>query len=351
MPNQEHYPYITRLNKIAPPRLELALTPTPLMPLKRIGQELGVDLWIKRDDCTGSALGGNKIRKLEYVLADAINQGADTVITCGGAQSNHCRATAIAAACLGLSCLLLLRVPNPADAPPLEANSLLDAMAGARIVYVTPEEYRGRELLFAQWMKILRKEGARPYAIPEGASNALGAWGYVRVMAELAEQLSMLDGTGSPLPTTIIHATGSGGTGAGLILGKRMFGLENFRVSGINVCDDRNYFLNVQGEICEKAISTYNLGIDFRRERDIEIVDGFVGKGYALSRPEELSLIVKVCRAEGIVLDPVYTGKAFFGMVETIKKDSKAFGERIVFVHTGGIFGLFPKTDELLQVI
>ena len=342
-------PYIERIDALAPPRLALAHLPTPLQPMERLGRELGVELWAKRDDYTGAELSGNKIRKLEYVLAEARAQGADTVLTCGGVQSNHCRATALAAARLGLDGTLLLRTADPAVPPPLEANSLLDRLAGARIVWVSPEAYRNRDDVFAREADALKHAGRRPYIIPEGASDALGAWGYIRALAELAADIDRLN-RAAPKSTTVVHATGSGGTGAGLVLGKLILGLD-VRVVSINVCDDRDYFIQVSGAICREAIERYDLDVSFTAESDLEIVDGYVGAGYALSRPDELKLIAHVCRREGLVLDPVYTGKAFFGMADQLKADPETFGERIVFLHTGGLFGLFPQADELRPVL
>ena len=339
----------TTTQKISyPPRLDLANTPTPLKPLKRFSEKFGLELYIKRDDLTGAGLSGNKIRKLEFVLADALNQGADTVLTCGGAQSNHARATAIAAAMLGLHCRLILRTPDPSNPPPLEGNILLDRLVGSEIVWITPEEYKRRDDIFEREAAALRKSGRRPYIIPEGASNALGAWGYIRAVDELANDLANLPDTNQP--TTIINATGSGGTSAGLILGTRILEL-NIRVVSVNVCDDRDYFVQVIGEICKNAITNYQLDIPFSRERDVEIIDGYVGRGYALSRPEELALLGDVARTEGIFLDPVYTGKAFFGMTQELSRDPDRFGNRIVFMHTGGIFGLFPKADEFAPLL
>ena len=349
MPILSTQPFIEHIDALAPPRLALAHLPTPLQPMERIGRELGVDLWVKRDDYTGAELSGNKVRKLEYALAEARARGADTVLTCGGVQSNHCRATALAAARLGLGCTLLLRTSNPANPPPLEANSLLDRLAGARIVWVSPEEYRGRDAVFARESEALRQAGRRPFVIPEGASDALGAWGYIRAMAELAEDIARLDEEAAKT-TTVIHAMGSGGTGAGLVLGKLLLKLD-LRVVSVNVCDDRDYFLRVCGGICRDAIARYGLDVAFDAERDLEIVDGYVGAGYALSHPEGLKLIAHVCRREGLVLDPVYTGKAFFGMVDQLRKNPQAFGERIVFLHTGGLFGLFPKASELQPLL
>ncbi len=336
--------------KIAyPPRLDLARTPTPFQRLERMGERLGVEIYIKRDDLTGTELTGNKVRKLEFVLADALAKGADIVLTCGGAQSNHGRATAIGATRLGLRSRLILRAPDPSNPPPPEGNILLDRLAGAEIVWITPEAYRRRSEIFDREVTALKREGHHPYVIPEGASNALGAWGYIRAAEELKKDIASLP-RGKTQPVTILHATGSGGTASGLILGARLHGLKA-RIAAINVCDDRDYFVKAIGDICDEAISTYKLGISFSRERDIEIIDGYVGRGYALSRPEELHLLLELARLEGIFLDPVYTGKAFYGMTQELKKNPGIFGERIVFVHTGGIFDLFARTTDLAPML
>jgi D-cysteine desulfhydrase len=332
-----------------PPQIHLAKLPTPAQPLRRLSEKYGVELYVKRDDLTGIALSGNKIRKLEFVLADALAQKADMVITCGSAQSNHCRATAIAAAMLGLNCRLLLRTPDPSNPPPLEGNILLDLMAGADIIWVTPDEYKQRDELMAREVASLQAVGRKAYTIPEGASNALGALGYVRAMEELVNDITTTLG-GANRPCTIINAAGSGGTSAGLILGAKIFDV-NARIAGVNVCNDREYFIRAIGDICERAIADYHLDVDFSRQRDIEIIDGYVGLGYALSQTEELELICEVARTEGIFLDPVYTGKAFFGMIQELKRDPECFGERIIFLHTGGIFGLFPEAAQIRPLL
>lgn len=328
-----------------PLQINLARLPTPLQPLQRLGEKLGVHLYVKRDDLTGAALSGNKIRKLEFVLAEALARKADTIITCGGAQSNHCRATAVAAAMLGLDCRLLLRTPDPADPPAAEGNILLDRMAGAQIVWITPEDYDRRNECMAREGAALESAGHKPFLIPEGASDALGSWGYIRAAEELVNDIANLPGGGSQ-PCTIINAAGSGGTSAGLILGARIFEL-NARIVSVNVSGDRQYFIEAIGDICEKAIADYKLEVDFSRERDVEIIDGYVGRGYGLSQPVELELLCETARTEGIFLDPVYTGKAFFGMVQELKNNPGCFGDRVIFVHTGGIFGLLPLAGQI----
>jgi D-cysteine desulfhydrase len=326
-----------------PERLRLARLPTPVEPARRLSQQLGVELLIKRDDLTGAALSGNKIRKLEYLLHEAAGHGDDvTLITCGGEQSNHCRATAVAAAQVGMRSYLLLRTDDPANPPPPEANILLDRLVGAEIRWVSRAEYQKRAQLFTEVQGKLLARGQKSYAIPEGGSNALGSWGYIRCIEELAAELG--DG-----PLTVVYAAGSGGTGAGLILGIKLAKLP-WRAVGINVCDDRDYFVRVIGDIVEQAIERWTLPVAFDRG-EIEIVDGYVGAGYARTRPEELELLRDVARAEGLILDPVYTGKAFYGLTQELARDAKSFGERVLFLHTGGIYGLFPKARELAPLL
>ncbi len=331
-----------------PSRIQLANTPTPLQKMERLSQQAGVEILFKRDDFTGSELSGNKVRKLEFLLADALAQDADTVLTCGGAQSNHCRATALAAVRAGLSSLLLLRTEDPAKPPTASGNILLDRLAGSQIVWITPEQYRARDAIFEREARRLRSAGRKPYIIPEGGSTALGAWGYVAAMDELVADLKRLDG-GDIKSTTVVCSTGSGGTTAGLALGARLSSAD-IRVVGVNVCDDRDYFVALIDGICRQFNATWlpekSAGIP-----PYDILDGYVGRGYALSRPEELAAIRDLVRLEGVVLDPVYTGKAYFGMMSELAKNSQSFGERIVFIHTGGLFGLFPIADQFADLV
>jgi D-cysteine desulfhydrase len=331
---------------MVPRKVSLARLGTPLQPLPRTSEAVGVEVLMKRDDLTGAELSGNKVRKLEYLLADAQDQGADVVITCGGEQSNHCRATALAAARLGLRSVLILRTDDPARPPATTGNILLDRLAGAELRWISRADWARRGELLAAEADRQRAAGRTPYVIPEGGSNAMGSWGYIGAAHELAADLAALP----PRPTTVIYACGSGGTGAGLILGAKQVGLAA-RVAGVNVCDDRDYFVHAIGRICDDFLARWPIGVTVR-EADIELVDGHVGRGYARSRPEELATIRDLARRDGVILDPVYTGKAFHGVVTELARDRGRFGERIVFIHTGGIFGLFgDATAELAEVL
>jgi D-cysteine desulfhydrase len=329
-----------------PPRVRLANTPTRGHWL-RYGQSdrprgdaERFRIWLKRDDHTGSELMGNKVRKLEYLMAEAVAEQATHVITCGGEQSNHARATAFAAAQLGMRSILILRTDDPEHPPAATGNILLDRLVGAELQWISRPAWRDRNRLLAEAAERVRRAGGRPYVVPEGGSNALGSWGYIRAMHELAQDLG--DIATPDAPVTVIYACGSGGTGAGLILGAKLLGLADrgIRVAGINVCDDRAYFLDVISRICGEADARWQLGANVT-EADITIIDGHVGAGYAKSRPDELATIAEVCRADGIVLDPVYTGKAFHGLVNELTGDPKRFGAAVAFVHTGGTFGVF----------
>jgi D-cysteine desulfhydrase len=344
------------------PRVALAHLPTPVERLGRLlpallgplhqsapRPELWPEMWIKRDDLTGAELSGNKVRKLELLVAEAEAAGADTLVTCGGVQSNHCRATALAAARRGLQSVLFLRVADPAAPLPEDGNVLLDRLAGAELRPITPADYRDRGRVMAEAARALAAAGRRPYVIPEGGSNAVGSLGYVGCVAELAQQLP-------PGPLTICCAVGSGGTLAGLRLGVALLRLP-WRVCGFAVCDDRAFFARACAAIFTEAGRRFGLGAADALAAccddpaTLEIRDGYVGRGYALSRPEELALLRDACRSEGLVLDPVYTGKALFGMVSELRRDPGAFGERVVFLHSGGIFGLMARGPELGEVL
>lgn len=329
-----------RIHPREPERVLLANQPTRFHEL-RFRVDGGPRFWLKRDDHTGSELMGNKVRKLEYLMAEAVAAQATHVITCGGEQSNHARATAFAARQLGIESVLILRTDDPAKPPAATGNILLDKLVGSEIVWISRPAWKQRNQLLAEQAERIRAAGGRPYIIPEGGSNALGSWGYVRAMHELAEDLK-----GIPGPITVLYACGSGGTGAGLVTGAKLLKLADrgIRVAGVNVCDDRAYFVDAIGRICADMEARWQLGAAVTAD-DIELVDGHVGLGYAKSRPEELATIHELCRTDGVVLDPVYTGKAFHGVVTELAKDPKRFGSTVAFIHTGGMFGLFPSYD------
>jgi D-cysteine desulfhydrase len=324
-----------------PAKLDLAQTPTPLQPLDRLSAAVGGPrIWIKRDDLTGAIEGGNKIRKLEYILAKVIDEGYDTVITCGGLQSNHCRATAALTARLGLSCHLILRGKKPQHA---DSNNLLDHILGASIDYYPAQQYFAElTQLFNCIVEEYRLVGKRAYCIPTGASDAVGLWGYIDASLELKKDFAEHNIN----PEHIICATGSGGTQAGLTLGAELFEL-NAKVWGVNVCDDEQYFHDkVIADIADwKQRYDHNFDISSITPRTL---DGYVGRGYGLAGDEVIDAINMLARLEGIVLDPVYTGKALYGMLEELKKDRFDSSKDIVFIHTGGALGLFPFKERLL---
>lgn len=347
-----------------PRRLSLARLPTPVVRWDRLSEELGVELLVKRDDLTGMALSGNKIRKLEFVLAEALDQGATAVVTTGGWQSNHCRATAIAAVQLGLRpYLLLATATGEAPAEP-DGNHLLDLLVGARIRYIPTEEYPDNLALMEQWAAELRDTGERPFTIPSGASSPLGALGYVAMVDELCAQQRAGAGSGTGtesgfrfgseasglpggrLPDFIVHACGSGGTAAGLALGVARLGLET-RVISYAVCDDVAYFNEKIDRIVDQAAARYP-GLPDSSGVSYEVLDEFKGVGYALSTPQELAFLVEVARTDGLLFDPVYSGKALGGLVTQLRRgELYRPGNTVLFVHTGGLFGLFPKRGEL----
>lgn len=323
-----------------PDRIALAQLPTPLQPLKRISEYLdGPNIWVKRDDLTGAITSGNKIRKLEFTLKAAIDAGADTIITCGGLQSNHCRATAALCAQLGLQCELVLR----GEAPSIyKANTLLDRLCGANIHCYPVRQYQQQlgELL-KNLAEQLESQGKKPWVIPTGASDGYGVWGYVNAVKEMQQDFTSADLS----PSSIVVASGSGGTQAGLIAGKVLHGFDG-EIFGINVCDNEQYFTaKIQQDL---AHFSRLYGIDLGDVKsEINILDGYVGAGYAKASKEVLQCIAKLASLEGIVLDPVYSGKAFYGLIQEVKKGRFKQGEDIIFIHTGGTFGLFDFESQI----
>jgi len=324
-----------------PPKLYIANVPTRIEKLGKLSKEFRVNLYIKRDDLTGIYVSGNKIRKLEYVLRDAMDNGCDTVITCGGIQSNHCRTTTAAAVRAGLKPVLLLRGEKPEE---YSANILLNRIFGAEIVWVTEEHYRHElDEHFQKVSEDLKKRGHTPYVIPEGASNAVGALGYLDMMRELKNQMSIISFD------SVVCPVGSGGTIAGMVLGKKLYNVPS-KIVGFNVCDTAEFYREKSFTIIEEAREKYNIGVSVKKE-EINIIDGYVGEGYAQATADEIKQYIDITRKEGILFDHVYTGKTMRGLLDQLGKGNTIFGKNILFIHTGGLFGLFARQKMLNKYI
>jgi len=317
-----------------PHRVHMAHLPTAVEPLPRISKMfMGTELWIKRDDQTGLAFGGNKTRKLEFFIADAQQSKAGCIITRGALQSNHCRQTAAAAARFGLRCILILSGHQPRE---VQGNLLLDLLFGAQIVWAgndNPEQTLQRVI------DKKKSEGSNPYSIPMGGSNALGAYAYALAMEEFLGQNTPVD--------RIILATSSGGTQAGMILGAMLFGFEGI-ITGISVNEKAPALRRRVSALVREAAALMDKDINLQ-EDDIVIRDEFIGKGYAKVSELEIHAIRLFAAQEGILLDPVYTGRAAGGMLALIRSGAIGKDENILFWHTGGAPALFAYGDVILS--
>ncbi|HLF95877.1 MAG TPA: D-cysteine desulfhydrase family protein [Methylococcaceae bacterium] len=320
------------------PRLALAEFPTPLLPMRKLGQALGVELWFKRDDLIGFGLGGNKVRGLELLVADALAQGADTLVTGAGAQSNHVRATAAAAAHCDLHCTAVFW----GDAPDrVDGNYRLTRMLGAATVFTGDPDRASVDGGIEAACQELRHQGRRPYAIPRGGACALGALGHALAALELFEQCRLL----GFFPEAVVLATGSGGTHAGWLLGTRALG-DPWAVESFTVSRDA---AAARGEIARLAGEAAGLlGLDWRfGSEDAVVHGGFIGAGYGIPSPEAADAIRLVGRSEGVLLDPTYTGKAMAGLMNHWERG--LFSCRsVVFLHTGGEPAFFAGDGEWL---
>ena len=322
------------------PRAALARLPTPIEPLSRLSAHLGgPQLYVKRDDYTGLGLGGNKLRKLEFLLGDAVAQGADAVLTVGALQSNHARQTAAACARLGIDCELILRRSSHATEPYLNSgNVLLDRLFGARIHVI--EAHENRETAMEARANALRREGRRPYCIPVGGSCALGNLGYAVCAAEI---LAQSDDTGLRFETIVV-ATGSGGTQGGLVAGMQILG--GLSVTGIAVEGDR---YEQEALAVRQAGETLRLleYPDLDPREQICVLDEFAGPGYARPTEPMREALTLAARFEGLVLDPVYTGKAFAGLLSLARGGRFGKKQSLLFLHTGGAPGLFGYPESV----
>lgn len=318
----------------APPRITLARLPTPLERLDRLSAAWdGPTIWAKRDDLTGFGLSGNKVRKLEYHLAAAQGAGADTLLTTGAAQSNHSRATAIAGARVGFHVVLALRTSDGRPPARLEGNLLLDRLAGAETRFLTPEDYARRDDVLATIAEELRSLGRTPWVIPEGASDALGMWGFVTAFEELSAQLDEID---API-AAVWHAASSGGTTAGLGWAAHHAG-SDLPVAGSSVGDTVPELRRRIEAIWSDAVIAF--GGDWPTPTML-LTDDHVGLGYGLTTREELEIQAEATRLTGLILDPTYTGKAMVGLRREIASGRYRAGDHVVFWHTGGGFAAF----------
>jgi L-cysteate sulfo-lyase len=325
------------------PRVSLAHLPTPIEPLPRLSAALdGPTIWVKRDDCTGLATGGNKTRKLEFLMAEAMAAGADTVITQGAVQSNHARQTAAAAARLGLQCELLFenRIAEPGEDYLNSGNVLLD-----RLFDAATHHYPGgtdMNAAMAQRAAELEEQDRRPYVIPGGGSNPVGALGYVNCALELLHQANSMD----LRIDHIVHATGSAGTQAGLVAGLAATH-AGIPVLGIGVNAPRE---TQEQRVYDLAVATAELvgaGGCVKRTDVVANCD-YIGAGYGAPTEGMREALLMLAREEGLLFDPVYSGKALAGMIDLIRRGEFQRGENLLFIHTGGSAALFGYLDDLL---
>jgi len=323
------------------PRFPLAQLPTPLETLPRLSRELGgPNLLIKRDDQTGLALGGNKTRKLEFLLGQALELGADTVVTAGAAQSNHCRQTAAAAAKAGLKCELILNGKKP-ELP--NGNLLLNDLLGATPHWI---ERPQRPAKLLELPDALRAQGRKPYVIPVGGSNGIGATGYVVAMLELATQLREQ----KRQVDHVFFGTSSGGTQAGIVLGMRTAGFKG-KLHGLSIDKNDPEHFEYETEVAQIANDCAKyIGADVQvTKEDIKVIYGYKGEGYGVVGDLEREAIQMMARLEAIILDPVYAGRAFGALVDLIRKGVFKQGQTVLFWHTGGAPALFAYANDFIR--
>lgn len=312
------------------PRQIISHQPTPLEGAPRLSKQLGIELFIKRDDCTGLAGGGNKTRKLEYLLADARAQGADTLVTIGGLQSNHARQTAAAAARFGFDCELVLQqvAGTPVTDYANNGNMLLNQLCAAKIHQLPLQQ---DPLSYAQQLcQQLQQQGKTPYLIPVGGSNVTGSLGYVRCALEIVEQLEQ----SGQWPDQIVVATGSAGTQAGLLGGLLLAGIS-IPVLGITVSRPAAEQIALVTGLLQQLLPV--LGLQPSVASDIVLANGdYYGPAYGVATPAGIQAVQRLASTEGVLLDPVYTGKAMAGLIDLTHKGVIAQGNRQLFIHTGG---------------
>ena len=330
------------------PRVTLATLPTPITEARRLRDALGGSdrcprILIKRDDLTGLALGGNKARKLEFLMADALARGADVVVSSGATQSNHARMTAAAARVVGLDCVLVLSARQPD--PPLQGNLLLDRLFGATIHFIQTNPDPRYAVAADEVEKVndvvadLTRHGRRPYLIPIGGSSPVGALGYVDGTRELCEQLV----ASATRVDRLYYASGSRGTQAGLELGARVFGAE-YRLHGIAVSAGEDEKQQRAARLANGAAALLRLSTHID-PAELTTDQRFIGEGYGIPTPEGREAIRLLARTEAILLDPCYTGKAMAGLIHDVRSGAIPYDETVIFLHSGGAPALFSQAD------
>jgi len=316
--------------QIIPKRISLANIPTPI---QKISFE-GKSFFIKRDDFTGMETSGNKIRKLEYLLYQAKKEKADYVFTCGGEQSNHARATAFAAASIGMKSKLFLWGKN---SPNADGNLFLDKILDCEFRFLSKNEFGNANEIMAEEKISFEKKGKKVFLIPEGGSSPLGIWGYIHAIEEMQQQNIFKQ------CNSILTASGSGGTTAGLLIGSLLFN-QNMKIFAVNVLYPKDEIRNKILSLAEQAIKDYRLPINLDEKR-LEILDGYSQEGYKNISDDKLSLIKKFARSSGIIFDPAYTGKAFKAYHDNFLSGRTS---KTLFIHTGGLYGVFSKRKKYL---
>ncbi|MHA1156978.1 MAG: D-cysteine desulfhydrase family protein [Candidatus Heimdallarchaeota archaeon] len=317
-------------------RERFCLLPTPIHKMQRLSEEFGkVNIFVKRDDLTGIAFGGNKNRKLEYLLADAKAKGADVVLTEGALTSNHCLQTAACAAKLGMKCELVLS--DAASGEKITGNILLNQILDTPIHRVSTSEERKSKM--EERAEILTSEGKTPYVIPTGGSNRIGIFGYINCMKEIVAQSKEMNIKFD----YFVFGTGSAGTQAGLIAGKLLY-YPDIEIIGINAGDNREGIISTTKEIIEQFEKDWSLQVGFK-DSDIIVNDEYFGEGYGIASPALIETVKLVAKLEGIFLDPVYNGKAMVGLIDLIRTEKIPQGSNVLFLHSGGGPAIFAFDD------
>ena len=336
-----------------PPRLRLAHLPTPIHKLERLSAEIGHEIYVWRDDLTGFVESGNKARKLEFLLAHALESGAERVITSGGVQSNHTRATSFLSRRVGLKVALVVRrsQSEAKASPPLTGNFLLNRIAGADMHFISYAEYQAEGGAYAPFLQKVaeeyRQRGEKPYVIAEGGSMPRGCFGYIHAVEEMLSTWRKIDAD-SDAPDALFFADGSGGTHGGLHLGFELHGLSPGRLWAVNVCDSAQYFQERVGKLVDETAREFRLK---STHRTFQVLDGHVGAGFGVASEEDIRFYLKLARQEGVLLDPSYTGKAFRGMLAELEKTPDRFGKKILFLHSGGTMSTFAFQEQYARVL